>query len=159
MAGQPTLLYRAFPKAISLFIILSACAAQSFAQSGGGTNSPNNPGRSVSHNIRGKIFLPSDNLPEQRLRVVVELNTDGIVNEVFSDSMGNFAFRSLPNGTYKIVVQSDGQSYYDRAEKELTRAIELGKREFVCVRQLFVSRHFIIHVSDSGNICRPNNLG
>jgi hypothetical protein len=58
MAGQSALLDRAFPKAISPFIVLSACAAQSFAQSGGGTNNPNNPGRSVSHNIRGKIFCP-----------------------------------------------------------------------------------------------------
>jgi tetratricopeptide (TPR) repeat protein len=108
MAGQPTLVYRAFPQAISLFIVLLACAAPSFAQSGGGTN---NPGRSVSHTIRGKLFLPSGNPPEQRFRVVLELSSGGIVNEVFSDSMGNFEFRSLPNGTYKIVVQSDGQAY------------------------------------------------
>lgn len=111
MAGQPVLLYRAFPQALSLFVVLSACVAQSIAQSGGGTNNPNTPGRGVSHTIRGKIFMPSGNLPDQRLRVVLELNTGGIVNEVFSDSVGNFEFRSLSNGSYKIVVPSDGRAY------------------------------------------------
>ena len=110
MAGHPTLPYRAFPRALSLFIVLSACAAQSLAQ-GGGTNNPNNPARGVSHTIRGKIFMPSGNPPDQRLRVVLELNTGGIVSEAFSDSVGNFEFRSLPNGTYKIVAPSDGRAY------------------------------------------------
>src|SRR5262245_24871035 len=110
MAGRPTLIYRAFPKTLSLIIALSACAAQSLAQGGGGS-SPNSPGRGVSHSIRGKIFMPSGNPPEQRLRVVLELNTGGIVSEVFSDSVGNFEFRSLSNGTYKIVAPSDGRVY------------------------------------------------
>ena len=112
MTCQPAFLYRAFPQALSLFIVLSASAAQSFAQTGGGgSNNPNTTGRSISHTIRGKIFMPSGNLPDQRLRVVLELNTGGIVNEAFSDSVGNFEFRSLPNGTYKIVVPSDGRAY------------------------------------------------
>ena len=107
MARRPTFLYRAFPQAFSLFIALLACAAQSFAQ-GGGTNSP---GRGASHTIRGKIFMPSGNPPDQRLRVVLEVNTGGIAGEAFSDSMGNFEFRSLSNGTYKIVTPSDGRVY------------------------------------------------
>jgi Tfp pilus assembly protein PilF len=111
MAGRPVLHYKAIPQAISLFIIFWACAAQSFAQTGGGGNNPNTPGRGVSHTIRGKIFLPSGKLPDQRLRVVLELNTGGIVGEIFSDSVGNFEFRSLMNGTYKIVVPSDGHAY------------------------------------------------
>jgi tetratricopeptide (TPR) repeat protein len=109
MARRATFLYGAFPQALSLFIALSACAAQSLAQ--GGANNPNGPGRGASHTIRGKIFMPSGSPPEQRLRVVLELNTGGIVNEVFSDSVGNFEFRSLPNGTYKIVAPSDGRVY------------------------------------------------
>jgi tetratricopeptide (TPR) repeat protein len=107
MARRPTFLYRAFPQAFSLFIALLACATQSFAQ-GGGTNSP---GRGASHSIRGKIFMPSGNPPDQRLRVVLEINTGGIAGEAFSDSMGNFEFRSLSNGTYKIVTPSDGRVY------------------------------------------------
>src|SRR6266536_1147664 len=109
MARRPTFLYGAFPRALSLLIALSACAAQSLAQ--GGATTPNSPGRGVSHTIRGKIFMPSGSPPDQRLRVVLELNTGGIVNEVFSDSVGNFEFRSLPNGTYKIVAPSDGRIY------------------------------------------------
>ena len=112
MTRRPESLCRAFPQAVFLITILSVFATQSIAQTGGGAN-PNNPGRSapVAHNIRGKIFMPSGNLPDQRLRVVLELNTGGIVNEVFSDSVGNFEFRSLNNGTYKIVVPSDGRIY------------------------------------------------
>jgi tetratricopeptide (TPR) repeat protein len=108
MAGHPALIYRAFPQALSLFIALSACAAQSLAQGG---NNPNGPGRGVSHTIRGKIFMPSGNPPDQRLRVVLEINTGGIAGEAFSDSVGNFEFRSLPNGTYKVVAPSDGRVY------------------------------------------------
>src|SRR5262245_15311902 len=110
MERRPTFLHRAFPQALSLFIALSACAAQSLAQ-GGGANNTNSPGRGVSHTIRGKIYMPSGNPPDQRLRVVLEANTGGVVNEVFSDSVGNFEFRSLPNGAYKIVTPSDGRVY------------------------------------------------
>jgi len=113
MTCQPAFIYRAFPQAVFLFTILSVCAAQSLAQAGGSTNNPNNPGRGagVSHTIRGKIFMPAGNLPDQRMRVVLELNTGGIVSEIFSDSVGNFEFRSLSNGTYKIVVPSDGRAF------------------------------------------------
>jgi tetratricopeptide (TPR) repeat protein len=110
MARRLTFLYGAFPQALSLLIALSACAAQSLAQGGGATN-PSSSGRGVSHTIRGKIFMPSGTPPDQRLRVVLELNTGGIVSEVFSDSVGNFEFRSLPNGNYKIVTPSDGNIY------------------------------------------------
>jgi Tfp pilus assembly protein PilF len=89
--------------------------APSIAQSppAGSTSSPANPGRSsgISHNIRGKVFMPSGNLPDHRIRVVLELNTGGIVSEAFSDSVGNFEFRSLPNGTYKIVIPTDGRLF------------------------------------------------
>jgi Tfp pilus assembly protein PilF len=109
-------LYGVFLRVIFLFAALSVCAVTAIAQGlpgGGASNNPNSPGRGagVSHSIRGKIFLPSGNLPDQRVRVVLELNTGGIVNEAFSDSVGNFEFRSLPNGTYKIVVPSDGRVY------------------------------------------------
>src|SRR5262249_62287556 len=93
MARRLTFLYGAFPRALSLLIALSACAAQSLAQ--GGATSPNSPGRGVSHTIRGKIFLPSGSPPDQRLRVVLELNTGGVVHEVFSDSGENFEFLFL----------------------------------------------------------------
>jgi len=107
MARRPIFLYRAFPQAFSLLIALSACAPHSLAQGGGASN----PGRGASHTIRGKIFMPSGNPPDQRLRVVLEINTGGIAGEAFSDSTGNFEFRFLANGTYRIVMPSDGRVY------------------------------------------------
>ena len=76
-----------------------------------GSSNPGGRGGGPSHNVRGKIFLPSGNPPEQRIRVVLEINTGGIAGETFSDSVGNFEFRSLPNGVYKITVPSDGRNY------------------------------------------------
>jgi Tfp pilus assembly protein PilF len=77
----------------------------------GGTNPGVGSGRGPSHTIRGKIFLPSGNPPEQRIRVVLEINTGGIAGEAFSDSVGNFEFRSLSNGVYRITVPTDTRTY------------------------------------------------
>src|SRR5206468_2023715 len=90
------------------------CVGAVMAQTSGSSGTNSGPGRSassVSHTIRGKIFLPSGGLPEQRIRVVLELNTGGIAGETFSDSVGNFEFRSLPSNTYKVTVPSDNHSY------------------------------------------------
>src|SRR5262245_30239940 len=113
MSCRPTFLHKAFQQAVLVFAALSACSATANAQAGAGANNPNSPSRGsgVSHTIRGKFLLPSGNLPDQRMRVVLELNTGGVVNEIFSDSVGNFEFRALPNGTYKIVVPPDGRPY------------------------------------------------
>lgn len=80
--------------------------------------SPNSPGRSgtVSHSIRGKIFMPSGVLPEQRMRVVLEISTGGIASEAFSDTVGNFEFRGLPNNTYRVVVPTDNHTYETAVE-------------------------------------------
>lgn len=76
-------------------------------------NNPSSSGRSsaISHSIRGKIFMPSGNLPEQRMRVVLEINTGGIASETFSDSVGNFEFRGLSNNTYRVIVPTDNHTY------------------------------------------------
>ncbi len=157
MTCQPAFLHRAYPQAILLFAVLAAFSATALAQGGaGGANNPNNPARGggVSHTIRGKIFLPSGNLPDQRMRVMLELNTGGIVNEVFSDSVGNFEFRALPNGTYKIVVPADGRPYetsqetvelYGNFARTFTAQIYLKEKgEGVTVR----TREKIISVAD-----------
>jgi len=78
------------------------------------TTSPNSSGRSgnsVSHSVRGKIFMPSGNVPEQRIRVVLEHSAGGTVSETFSDSVGNFEFRGLANSTYRVVVPTDNYTY------------------------------------------------
>jgi Tfp pilus assembly protein PilF len=100
---------------ITLSVVSAGCAAVASAQ--GNRGNPNNPPPSgrpagvVFHTIRGKIFLPSGNLPEQRIRVVLELNSGGIAGETFSDSVGNFEFRSLPNSSYRVTVHSDNHTY------------------------------------------------
>ncbi|MGH9798757.1 MAG: hypothetical protein ACRD82_00175, partial [Blastocatellia bacterium] len=76
-------------------------------------NNPASSGRgsAVSHSIRGKIYLPSGHLPEQRMRVVLEVSSGGIVSETFSDSVGNFEFRGLSSNTYRVIVPTDNQTY------------------------------------------------
>jgi tetratricopeptide (TPR) repeat protein len=64
-----------------------------------------------AHVIRGKIFLPNGRLPEQRMRIVLEISTGGIFADTFSDSVGNFEFRSLPNNMYKVVVPGDSFTF------------------------------------------------
>lgn len=70
----------------------------------------------VQHTIRGKIFLPSGGVPDQRMRVVLELTTGGVAQETFSDSIGNFEFRMMPSNSYKVVVPSDHQNFEPASE-------------------------------------------
>lgn len=79
-----------------------------------------------NHVIRGKIFLPSGRLPEVRMRVVLELVSGGIFSETFSDSVGGFEFRSLPNNTYRIIIPSDGQQY-EKTEENLEVSGGVGR--------------------------------
>lgn len=102
-----------------LLTLLVLAAATTASAQGSGANNPNAPSRSSSanqHTIRGKIFLPSGNLPEQRLRVVLELTTGGIAGETFSDSVGNFEFRGLSSGTYRVRVPTDTRTYEESQE-------------------------------------------
>jgi len=71
----------------------------------------------AQHTIRGKIFLPSGQVPDQRMRVVLELSTGGVAQETFSDSIGNFEFRQMPSNSYKVVVPSDHQNFEPAAEQ------------------------------------------
>lgn len=93
------------------FILTVIFASSSLAQ-GTNRNDQNAGGGSRgAHVIRGKLFMPNGRLPEQRLRVVLEISTGGIYADTFSDSVGNFEFRSLPNNNYRINVPSDGFTY------------------------------------------------
>ena len=97
---------------ITTGLILIFAVSGSPAQGSQG-QSPQNPRSSgpILHNIRGKVYLPAGNLPDQRMRVVLELTTGGTAAETFSDSVGNFEFRSIPSNTYRVVVPTDNQSY------------------------------------------------
>ncbi len=94
-----------------------------------------------NHVIRGKIFLPSGRLPEHRMRVVLELVTGGIFSETFSDSVGNFEFRSLPNNHYRIIIPGDGQTY-EKAEENM---------EVAGVSSQTFSTQLYLRIKDSDN--------
>jgi Tfp pilus assembly protein PilF len=103
-----------FLKSLSVYSAVLLVGAVALAQGTPGSNPSGSPGGrvgAVSHTIRGKLFLPSGTPPEQRIRVVLEVSTGGIASETFSDSVGNFEFRSLPNGVYKVTVPTDNRIY------------------------------------------------
>lgn len=131
---------------VGLMMLTSSVTAQ--GQGGSGAGSTGRSSGSSSHTVRGKIFLPSGTLPEQRIRVVLELNTGGIAGETFSDSVGNFEFRSVSSNSYRVVVPSDGRVY------ETTQ-------ESVDVYGNF-SRTFTVQVylkdKDQGMVARPKGM-
>jgi S1-C subfamily serine protease len=107
-------------RAIHSSSITSLCAsllllsAMALAQNPPGGQPNPTSGRTsapATHVIRGKIFLPSGGLPDQRIRVVLELNTGGIAGETFSDSVGNFEFRSLSSNSYRVTVPGDHRTF------------------------------------------------
>lgn len=102
-----------------LMLTLLICLASAGAQTQGGGNPSGNPRTAgvTSHTVRGKIFMPSGTMPEQRIRVVLELSTGGVAAETFSDSVGNFEFRSLPSNSYRVVVPGDGRVYETTQEQ------------------------------------------
>ncbi len=104
--------------AFCLLILLGlslVVAAQSTGTTSGSTGSGNRTA-TAANSIRGKVFLPSGMTPEQRLRVVLEINTGGIAAETFTDSVGNFEFRSLTNNNYRVTVYSD-QRLFETAQE------------------------------------------
>src|SRR6188508_794897 len=91
-------------------VVLSTLVAVAQNPANPSTSSPprNSPGAtSSSHTIRGKVYLPSGAMPDQRIRVVLELNTGGVAAEIFTDSVGNFEFRGVTANSYKVTVPSD----------------------------------------------------
>lgn len=115
MKPQSVFLPSFLPKFYLLLATLSGLVASVPAQQTGSGNNSGSSSRgaapAAAHTVRGKIFMPSGGMPEQRIRVVLELSTGGIAQEVFSDSVGNFEFRNLPNNSYKVTVPTDGQVY------------------------------------------------
>lgn len=100
-----------------LTLALLACTGNVWSQGGAGGQQPRtSPGGGAPHTIRGKVFMPSGTPPEIRIRVVLEVSTGGIAGETFSDSVGNFEFRSLTSGNYILKVIGDGRQYESTQE-------------------------------------------
>src|SRR5437867_13269766 len=57
--------------------------------------------------IRGQILVPSVQAAE-RIQVIVQRTDGPIVARVFSDTLGNYEARGLPQGTYEVIVNLEG---------------------------------------------------
>ncbi|MBI3422320.1 MAG: tetratricopeptide repeat protein [Acidobacteria bacterium] len=86
--------------------------------SGGAAGSSGSRTNTGTNSIRGKVFLPSGLTPEQRLRVVLEISTGGIAAETFTDSVGNFDFRSVANNNYRVTIYTD-QRLFETTQETL----------------------------------------
>ncbi len=104
--------------AVGICWLISLSPVQAQTQQPTTTRDPSASTRAAppAHTIRGKIFLPSGQIPDQRMRVVLELSTGGVAQETFSDSIGNFEFRQMPSSSYHVVVPSDHQSFETASE-------------------------------------------
>jgi len=91
-------------------VVLLACSGVVAAQAVG-TNPSGSRTTVTTHSIRGKLYTPAGGLPDQRIRVVLELSTGGVAAETFSDSVGNFEFRSLTQNTYRVTVPTDNHTF------------------------------------------------
>ncbi|HEX4948437.1 MAG TPA: tetratricopeptide repeat protein [Blastocatellia bacterium] len=108
---RPAVFLRSTQTNLFVAITLVVCCLATYAQVSNRNDTNINTSNRGNHNIRGKIFLPSGRLPEQRMRVILEVASGGIYAETFSDSVGGFEFRSLPNNNYRVVVPSDGGTF------------------------------------------------
>lgn len=59
-------------------------------------------GGDISGRVTGELGQP------QRLFVHLYSEGDVLAGDCYTDSEGGFYFRSLPNGTYYVVVQAEG---------------------------------------------------
>ena len=104
-----------------LFWWIPLAAGTGLAQTAGGGQgaSPPATGRTtaVTHSIRGRLYMPSGTLPDQRVRVVLEVSTGGMAAETFSDTGGNFEFGQLPSGTYRILVPADQTRRFETTQE------------------------------------------
>lgn len=89
------------------------------------------------HLIRGRIRQPSGHEIDRNVRFILRRSTQEIIGEGYTDGMGFFELRDLPNGTYELVVEADEkyettieriELYYDRDAIE-TRDVYLRAKE------------------------------
>lgn len=103
------------------FLWMASASLTGVAQTGGGGQgaSPPATGRTtaVTHSIRGRLYMPSGTLPDQRVRVILEVSTGGMAGETFTDTGGNFEFGQLPSGTYRILVPADQTRRFETTQE------------------------------------------
>ena len=72
--------------------------------------------------IFGRVYLP-DGQPAVRAKVKVEI-INGLVREVWSDDQGNYEFRGMPGGRYRLSATNPeaAEQYSEPAESDSTRS-------------------------------------
>jgi Flp pilus assembly protein TadD len=117
--------------------ILLPCVAAS-AQGDGVGADPGDVGTGGRNTIQGKLYLPSGQRLEQRLRVRLS-SVRGGENSTTTDDNGAFTFRRLGPGTYHITVEG-GKSFenagetIDITEASLPRGTQPGQTVTVQIR-------------------------
>ena len=106
--------------------------------------------------IRGQILIPSVRASE-RIQVTVQRSDGPIVARVFSDSLGNYEARSLPIGTYEVIVNVEG---YEEARQTVgvgtgtfnavTLNIPLREKDTVVVRRNGRGADDVVDVNELG---------
>jgi Tfp pilus assembly protein PilF len=75
--------------------------------------------------IRGQILVPSVQAAE-RIQVIVQRTDGPIVARIFSDTLGNYEVRGLPQGAYEVVVNVEGY-------EEVRQQVAVGSGSFNAV--------------------------
>jgi Flp pilus assembly protein TadD len=96
-----------------LIILLFSLTTVAHAQAGGGIDSTGNGGQ---HSISGRLFFPSGQRADARLKVKLESSANGELF-VLADGNGTFTFRGLKAGSYTVVVE--GGDFYETARETL----------------------------------------
>src|SRR5881396_2111267 len=102
---------RAIPFALLILIVLPAA---SFAQTSGLDPDLGNPGLGGRNTIQGRIFYPSGNPLDRRVRVRVN-SVRGGPTSITSDDNGAFTILRLTDGTYDLTVDA-GPDYEPATE-------------------------------------------
>lgn len=119
-------------RSVSLILLILWASAGVWAQQGEvGRPAPGPAG--VLHQIRGRVFLPTGAPVEERVRVTLRSFAHNVVSETFTDSIGNFEFRAVPNGTYEIVVWET-----ERFATEIERIEVFGRTARVFTQNIFL---------------------
>jgi Tfp pilus assembly protein PilF len=72
--------------------------------------SPLQAAQARGHVLRGKVYLPNDQVTGQPIAVKL-LDSGALLTEVYTDSSGTYSFTGVQNGTYELVVEGDGRNY------------------------------------------------
>ena len=94
--------------ALSVMLMIAACAASAHAQSGGIDADPGDRGTGGRNIIQGSIYLPGGRRLDRRAKVKLQSMTSGEQFQ-FSDDNGQFIFRRLAGGSYSLIVEAGNE--------------------------------------------------